>query len=257
MSGHRFHDSGTVLCSSVNLADDPWLTYGYDWGVLNAELVICAFVLSGWYFGCLAFLPFLLMTFAYEPITHSMPWMKNIIVVVMYSLNFVVIPWYIQPTRPIPTTFLTAYALRILAFEMYDDLQDWDDDLRRGRTTFVQLLGHTTSRIVISLFLLVSGLYDAPHWRAQSMLDRTILLICDRAHLPRVHHHCAWLAAHLNIRSGQHPLASNTTQGTLRPIRQNPSARSDRPDPRHSVSLCFPHHPLSARTGGRFWVWSH
>ena len=152
------------------------LTYGYDWGVFSQRVVLFCFLLNGWYFQILSFVPFLIATFAYDRV---IPWAKNIMVALMYSLNFLVIPWAIkQGNDPLPTTFLCAYIARIVAFEMYDDLQDWEEDASQGRKTMVRILGKRASALLIPLVLGVSGTLYADHrWKVQTIVDLVIMLI--------------------------------------------------------------------------------
>jgi len=147
------------------------LTYGYDWGLLSAPVALSFVLLYAWYFPFLAFVPFLLSTFAYEPLIRMAPWSKNMFVAFMYSLNFVVLPWTIAATT-LPTRFILAYFLRVIAFEMHDDLQDWEEDVERGRKTLVQIVGRRPSRFLIHFLLVCSGMiFGSRIWRCQTCID--------------------------------------------------------------------------------------
>lgn len=159
------------------------LTYGHDWGQFSGTMITCVFLLMGWYFDIMAFTPFLLASCGYERLVRKIPWMKNIYVAMMYVLNFVVLPWYIESLHTVgsfPIGFTLAYFLRVVAFEIHDDILDWNEDRKTGRTTMAMMLGVERGKTVVLLLLILSmgtgGWSNAAGWCEQTLLDILLMV---------------------------------------------------------------------------------
>ena len=134
-------------------------TYAYDWGYITTLGVSLLFTVGGIIDPktCL-FVPFMAATCGYEGVVQKFPWFKNLFVAGMYGMNFIVIPLYIANVNvftPQNMGILLPYCLRVIAFEMYDDVLDIEEDTKNGRATFASRVGKRNAEICTACLLLL------------------------------------------------------------------------------------------------------
>ena len=163
----------TMMPGMVNFV----LTYAYDWGPkeLGWGLAVC-YVCAAWYYDVLVFSPLMLATVWYDQVVQTVPTMKNSFVAGMYAVNFVVIPWYIGSDAPFPTWLVVAYLIRVMAFELHDDVLDIAEDRPTQRQTLATQLGEPPSLWLVMGLLCVSGWRrTASVWRWQTLFDALLM----------------------------------------------------------------------------------